>query len=73
MTARATNARHQIIDVVDVLRRRIRGQTLTAQEAAALAAHSRPVKGPTIPHSEIKRELAQWEREEEERKKSKRR
>ena len=50
--------RHQVIDVVEVLRRTIRGQAVTAQEAAALAAHTRPVRGPTIPNSVIKRELA---------------
>jgi hypothetical protein len=65
MTARVRNAsRHQVIDVVEVLRKRIRGHALTAQEAAALAAHSRPVKGSTILHAQIKRELAQREREE---------
>ena len=58
------------IDVVEVLRKRIRGQAVTAQEAAALAAHSRPVRGPSIPHSEIERELEEWKREERLKKRS---
>jgi hypothetical protein len=58
-SAAARADRHQIIDLVEVLRMRIRGEKLTAQEEAALAAHTRPVSGPGTPHAEIMRELAE--------------
>jgi hypothetical protein len=48
---------------VAALRKRIRGETLTADEQTLLAnATRKPASGPTVPHEEVMRMLAERER-----------
>jgi hypothetical protein len=47
---------------VAALRRRLRGEALTPAEAELLAARARKPSGPTVPHGDVMRELAERQR-----------
>ena len=54
--------KHDDSPEVAALRKKLRGETLTAAEEALLAQRYRKPEGPTTPHEEVMRELADRQR-----------
>lgn len=54
--------KHEDSPEVAALRKRIRGEPLTPAEQALLESTYRKGEGPTVPHEQIMRELAERER-----------
>lgn len=50
------------VDAVEALRKKVRGEPLTKDEAEALAACSRPVPPDAVPHAQVQRILEERRR-----------